>query len=291
MSYTYQRQPRIYVGDSVDLQAFLYVDDEYEDNEVLVPQDQISDAYFSVKFPTDTDTDPLHVFGADVPGDGEAKATIPGDFNSVANQYHATCTFIYGDSAPWNQKTRTVLVNYDVVDPFQRTGSTPADPAVDGAWDRLSDLFDSEDGGPWLRDMTMGRFDKTRIRQFVPDVLFDINNAMPATDFSVDSYPYKIHDAQSVMIQGLVVRSIMHFIRSYTEQPDVMNSPAAFLDRKRYLDAWSSVYNLELARYEKMVEIFKRRYFAGGNKMLIGSKAGRGFYGPWRTRGIWPRGY
>ena len=291
MSFGYQRQPRVFVGDSVDLQAFLYTDEEFEDNEQLVPQDHITDATFYVKYPTDLDSDPLHQFDGDVVGDGEATVTIPGSESAAAGQYHAICTFTFGDTPPYTQKKRSIPVDYDVVDPFERTGAALSDPAVDGAWDRLADLFDSEDGGPWLRDQTKGRFDKTRIREFVPDVLFDINNWMPATDFTVDTFPYVQYDGNAVMTQGLLVRSIAHLIRSYTEQPDVMNSPVAYMDRKRYLDAWSAVYNMELTRYEQMVEAFKRRFFSGGNKMLIGSKAGRGFYGPWRTRGIWPRGY
>ena len=291
MSFGYERQPRVMVGDSVDLSAFLYTDQEFDDDETLVPASNISSVDFYVRRVDDAPTDPLHHYTGELAGDGEGKVTIPGTDNPTPGQYHAVCTFSYGDTTPFNQKTRSIPTDYDVVDPFERTGSAPSDPYIDLAWARFEDLFDSEQGGPWLRDQTLGRFDKTRMRQFVTDVLFDINNTMPASDFDETGFPYTTHDGSAVFTQGIVVHSIRHLIRSYTEQPDTMNSPVAYLDRKRYLDAWSAVYNIELQRYNLMLEVWKRRYFAGGNKLILGSKQGRGFYGPWRTRGIWPRGY
>ena len=43
-------------------------------------------------------------------------------------------------------------------------GATPADEAVDRTWRMLEDCFDSEQGGPWLRDMTMARFDRDKLK-------------------------------------------------------------------------------------------------------------------------------
>ena len=290
MSFGYQRQPRVYVGDTAKLTAFVYVQQEATDEEQLVPYTQLQSATFKIQRPFDDPGTYVYLDGSPV-DDGEVTVLVPSSVNDAAGQYHAIVQIVFGpdnDSTQW--QTRSVIVDYDVADPFEVSGSSAVDPAVDSAWSRLEDCFDSEDGGPWLRDMTMARFDKSRMRQFTGDVFFDINNQMPRTNFTPDGFNYGKFDGLAVVAQGLLTHSIRHLMRSYTEQPDILNSPVGYADRKRYYDTWAQQYQIESQRYDRMLELYKRNFFDQGTRMLVSSKAGRAIYGPQRQRGVW-RGY
>ncbi len=290
MSFGYQRQPRIYVGNTAKLTAFIYVDQEFSDEESLVPYQQLQSALFRIQRPQDDPGTYVEITG-DLVDDGEVSVLVPVAVNDTAGQYHAIALIVFGlDADPDSWQTRSVIVDYDVADPFEVSGSTPADPAVDQAWDKLADCFDSEDGGPWLRDMTLARFDKTRVRQFISDVFFDINGQMPQTNYTPDGFNYDKWDGQALVAQGLLVHTIRHLMRSYVEQPDMLNSPVGYADRKRYLDAWSSMYTIENTRYDRMLELYKRRLFDQGTRALVSTKSGRAIYGPSRTRSVF-RGY
>lgn len=291
MSFGFDRQPRVAVGSSVDLSAFLYQDQEFGDNETPVPATQISSATFTIQRPQDPALTYVTVSGSAVTiADGVASCTVPANEQDTPGQYLATCTFVYGPTTH-TEKTRVVTCDYDVFDPFERSGAQPYDPMVDMAWNRLADLFDSEEGGPWLRDMTKGRFDKTRMREFINDVFFDINNQMPLTSLDPNTVDYTQWEMSAVVAQGILVHSIRHLMRSYAEQPVVSNSPVGFFDRQTYLDRWTAIYNIENERYEKeMIPKWKSRYFNQGTKSLVSAKSGRGLTGSLRSRGVF-RGY
>jgi len=290
ISFGYQRQPRIYVGNTAKLTAFIYIDQEFSDEEELVPFTQLQSALFRIQRPQDDPGTYVEIPG-DIVDDGEVSVLVPTTINDTAGQYHAIALIVFGpDEDPSVWETRSVIVDYDVADPFEVSGASKVDPAVDQAWDRLSDCFDSEDGGPWLRDMTLARFDKTRVRQFTSDVFFDINGQMPQTTYTADTFDYNKWDGQAVVAQGLLVHSIRHLMRSYVEQPDMLNSPVGYADRKRYLDAWTSMYTIENDRYNRMLELYKRRLFDQGTRSLVSTKSGRAIYGPSRQRGVF-RGY
>jgi hypothetical protein len=46
---------------------------------------------------------------------------------------------------------------------------------TEGVWLRLSDLFDTTEGGPWLREQTLAHFDENKVGQFISEALLDIN--------------------------------------------------------------------------------------------------------------------
>ena len=292
MSFGYQRQPTIMVNDTNNITALIYLENEVNDPSEIeqpVPMAQISSATFIIQRPQD----PAGTFimsDGSVLEDGTATTIIGASEHDTAGQYLGICQFVYGPSDTHDDYTTSVPITYNVNDPFETSGSSAIDPSVDDAWNRLSDLFDSEEGGPWLRDMTMGRFDKTRVREFGPDVFFDINGQMPQTSYTIDNFSYGTWDGQILVTQGLLVHSIRHLMRSYTEQPDIMQSPVGYADRKRYLDAWNSVYGIELERYNRMLELYKRRLFDQGTRTLVSTKSGRAIYGPSRLRGVF-RGY
>lgn len=286
MSFGYDRQPRIFVADSAPLVAYLYD----RENEDLVPRADLVEALFTVIRPGDDPTAPIvQAQPGQITGDGTAEYIVPDALNSVAGHYIGRAQFTVV-SGTGNIK-RSVPVEYDVVDPFSTPGPQPGDPAVDMAWKKLEDCFDSELGGPWLRDMTLARFDRNKVAELAPEVMLEINSVMPQSSYNMTSFPWNDRDGTALFAQGLLVATIRHLMRSYTEQPTVMNSTVGYFNREKYQQAWSVMYQIELDRFEKWVQLWKaREYNLSSGSLLVGSKAGRMLPAPMRTRSV-GRGY
>lgn len=221
-----------------------------------------------------------------VADDGTATYLVPSNITNVPGEYLGMARFTLGSG-----EVKSVPCDFDCIDPFEDIGVNPGDGAVTGCWIKLEDCFDSELGGPWLRDMTMARFDKSKVRRFIPDALMEINGQMPQTNFTEDSYPYGADDADVLLSQGILVATIRHLMRAYTEQPDITNSQVGFLDRKRYQQAWKAIYDIELAIFMRWLALYKRRlYNLGSGRLLVASKAGRLLNAPSRARAA-GRGY
>jgi len=280
MSFGYDRQPTVMIGDTATLTSYVYTEDD-----LLVPQSDITGVAFTVLAPTDTPESPsIDGEPGDITGDGTGTYTVPGSVTGAPGQYKAVATFTYTENA--TTKIASRLCSFEVDDPFEYTGLAPSDDAVRLCWTYLEDCFDSEQGGPWLRDMTMAVFDQTKLRALIPQVLLDINNQMPFTTYSADSFPYG-GDGEALFAQGLLVASIRHLMRAYTEQPDIVSSPVAFMDRKRYQQAWKAQYDVELPAWQHNLNRWKlQQYDLSSSAMLIGNKAGRYLGGPLRSRNM-----
>lgn len=298
MSFGYDREPRTLLNNSMVLDAFLYAGDD----QTLVPHASIHSVTFSVVKPNNT-TSPLvpdlnAVTGTvDTSEDGHGYYAVSSTFNDTEGQYKAIATFTYDDVIDDQiNLVKSVPCDYEVSDPFVRAGSSPADPAVRMCWTFLEDCFDSEWGGPWLRDMTLAVFDQTKVRALVPQVLLDINNQMPFTTYSESSFPWTTSgtvdstdfgDSEALFAQGLLVASLRHLMRSYTEQPDIVSSPVAFMDRKRYQQAWKAQYDVEMEQWKKWLNRWKlQQYDLSHSSLLLYNKAGRFLPGPMRTRNV-----
>ncbi len=293
MSFTSTRQPKTYLGNTIVLTALLSesldVNDPV-DERIPVAMDDVSAVTFLVQRPQDPPDSPVTVTGGMV-DDGKAQAIVPADTHDAPGQYLAVAVFNWGP-VTHAEYTTSVPCNYNVNDPFEDSGATPYDPAVDDCWGYFEDLFDSQDeeGGPWLKEITSGRFDKSRVRKFAPQVMFDINTTQPQTNYTLANFAYNQKDGQALFAQGLLVHSVRHLIRSYAEQPDLVNSPVGYANRQRYVDVWSGIYKMELDRYKIMLDYYKRHLLDTGTKALVSSKNGRGIFPGMRTRGVW-RGY
>ncbi len=282
MAFGFQRQQRVFVGDTATLNAYCYEDDET----TLVSLVDINQVLFTVVKPSDTVTPSVDQVAGTVTDDGEARFIVSDTVINEPGEYRATAQFVLNDG-----RKKTSIIDFDVVDPYEAVGVEIYDETVDYVWRKLSDLFDSELGGPWLRDKTMARFDKSRLRSLLPEVVTEFNLQQPVTDFTIDTYPYADTDAEQVLAQGLLCSTIMHMIRSYTEQPDIVNPQIGYMDRKRYADAWKSVYDVEFQKHSRMLALYKRTLFGfGRGKGLISVKAGRLMPAPIRSRNI-GRGY
>jgi hypothetical protein len=99
---------------------------------------------------------------------------------------------------------------------------------------KLEDLFDSELGGPHLRDRTLANFDKPKMANLLPDALYSIGATFsPAVIYTEASFPFTEHS--SLAAQSLLVESIRHLMRSYVEQPLPVGSNVTYFDRRDYL--------------------------------------------------------
>lgn len=281
MSFGYEREVKGLINNSIILNAYVYSDGD----QILIPAASIVDVKFSVLVPGDDPLNPtVNAVSGSIVGDGWGQYVVDKSINMVSGRYRAFGTFEYtdGDNAGL---TKSVSCNYNIEDPFASTGASPADPYVQQAWVKIEDCFDSEMGGPWLRDMTLAVFDQYKIRQFIPEALLAINQQMPFTDFSEGNFPYTANDGGALMAQALLVSTLRHLMRSYTEQPDMVSSPVAFMDRKKYQSAWAAVYAIEEPLFERWLTRWKlRAYDLSSSALLLGSKAGRMIPAPMRTR-------
>lgn len=287
MALGYDREPDIFNrGDSAEIFAFIY-----DRLDAAIPQDDIDSVAFTVQAPDGTlvlDSSP-----GTVAGDGQG--TIVCNDTDQIGEYTVIATFSMGDII------RSVRADFEVIDPL-----APAPPefpsatyiVANEAWEKFEDCFDAEDEGPWLRDMTLNFFNKSKMSKFIDDALLDINLQHPPTSLGVD---YFVHDNGDgsflasadlpLLAEGIVLQIIRHLMRSYVEQPNPVGAQIAWHDRRDYLQRWQVVYGMEKEQYMRMLALFKRRFLGlGQNKVLVASKAGRLIPAPLRTRNV-GRGY
>jgi hypothetical protein len=265
------------VGDTAELYAAVRV------NEVPVGANDIASVSFTVQLPNDQTVGPVE---GEVQEDGQGyyqwtETEEPGEYYAQAQ-----FTLVTGEK-------RSVMVNFAVLDPFDVTPLTPMEIVVDEVWFRLEDCFDSIEGGPWLRDITLAHFDKLKIARFIPETLLDINVQMPPTtavitDFTTPQANGEPNALLPILAKGVLCKTIMHLVRSYSEQPVPQGGQIVYEDRTRYKDNWMAVYKSEHEDYITMVRLWKRGFLhLGHSALLVSSKAGRLFpYGTMRSRNV-----
>jgi hypothetical protein len=192
---------------------------------------------------------------------------------------------------------RSVITSFTVVDPFNLPEPTAIDQITDSVWMRLEDVFDSNEGGPWLRDRTLNHFDKEKISRFIPEALFDINVQMPPTNYTIDNFTAHAgavpNPNMPLLTKGVLVLTIRHLMRSYTEIfTPTGQGQLVWADRTRYQQAWGQIYQIEYEDYIAAVRLMKRTELRLGHSALLTlSKAGRLYpYSNYSTRGVY-RGF
>jgi hypothetical protein len=296
MAVGYDReQNAVNSGDSVELYAYLY------DREGSpVDPDTLVSVEYTIQKPDDTM----------VTADGELMDDGAGFLRytdtELRGEYAAVAKFTFTDGGI--KSTRT---DFEVIDPFRDTFD-PEDPdydqlahyktiVSDRVWAKITDLFDSQDGGPWMMDMTLNVFSPVRIQDFIDEALFDINVYNPPTDFTIVKFTQPVPIALNgpmgpnpnltVLVQGVLIAVIRHLMRTYVEQPTPAGGQVTYEDRRDYLQRWGTIYQIEFQHYDHLVKMWKRQFLhLHESKNLVANKAGRLMPAPLRSRNI-GRGY
>ena len=253
----------------------------FDQDNVPIPADDILLVKFTIQRP-DESRDEL---AGEVEDDGSGFARYTN--TDVVGEYVSVAQFTL-DSG----EKRSVRQRFEVIDPFVDTPLTENEIIAEGVWLRLEDCFDSSEGGPWLRDVTLSYFNKDKIPEFIADALFEINMQPPMTGSTILDFTTPATDTDMpVLVQGTLLAVIRHLMRSYVEQPTPQGAQVVYEDRKDYLQRWQIIYQIEKDRYDRWLALWKRQFLnLGHSALLVSSKAGRLIPAPMRTRTV-GRGY
>lgn len=279
-------------GDTAELYTALRV------NGIPVTEDQISSVVYTTQLP---DLTSLTATGV-VLDDGQGFLRFPTAANDITYPQYYPLAPPLGEYLVQAQfflvtgEVRSVMDDFTVIDPFNPPVPSDTDLIVEQVQLRLEDCFDSVDGGPWLRDKTKAHFDYSKIADFIPEALLDINVQMPPTNFGISQFtigmPEEINPNMPLLVKGVLVLCIRHLMRAYVEQPITSGGQFVWRDRTRYTQMWTALYQIEYQDYIAAVRLWKRTTLNLGNSALLTfNKAGRLFpYAGARARGI-GRGY
>lgn len=215
--------------------------------------------------------------------DNTATLVLSGELTKIPGLYQVRAQFTTTEGYKKSDR-----IWFEAIDPIERTATTPAGIAVERAWTKLEDLFDSELGGPHLRDRTLAVFDKTKMAKLLPDALYRIGATyQPAIVYTEDNFPF---DGHSVLAsQALLVEAIRHLMRSYVEQPLPVGSNVTYFDRRDYLNRWQTIFQLENDLFILWLDLFKQDQIGFGNTAtLVGGYNSPAYRIPRYMRGRYP---
>lgn len=281
---TKRERQEVAIGDTAELQPYLY-----DNVEVPVPASDIASVSFKIRRPDDSEV------------------TLPGIINSDGSGYLAyngvSIPGLYVWTASFTRTSgviRTLRDEFNAYDPLEIPPQTYKQKIASEVWMRIEDCFDSELGGPWLRDETLAYFDPTKVERFIAEGLVYINGLPPLTTFGLEEFSIPIIDIdpnlppgtlqddpdQIIIIQATLLAVIRHLMRSYVEQDLPTGANIVYQNRRDYLQRWQQIYDVEYKWFREIVALWKRQFFQyGRTSVLVGYKAGRlGFGTGWRAR-------
>jgi hypothetical protein len=194
---------------------------------------------------------------------------VPTQATYLEGVYKARAKFILSDGSQ-----RSQFLEFEVVDPLA-VSVTDFDKTIDLAWLMFEDCFDSDLGGPYLRDVTLANFDRRKVAALSDFALMSINLKPPPQTFTVDTFPY--NTSRALFAKALQLEVFKHLMRSYVEQPNVLGAgQISYFDRRDYLQRWQTLYQIESDEYKHWLALFKRGFFNfGQGSLLIDMKSGR----------------
>jgi hypothetical protein len=280
ISLGYDREGKRYnQGDTAELYATLYG----ADGEAL-PEADILTVEFVIQRPDGIEITEQGAITADGTGFYRyADADLVGKYNVLAR-------FTMADG-----EIRSTSMGFEVVDPFDPTPPDATESIADKVWLMFEDCFDSEEGGPWLRDMTLRYFNRSKIPKFIDEGVFIINQQPPGTDLILGNFYNpdlgELNADAFILVEATFLACVRHLMRSYVEQPAIQGAQVVYEDRRDYLQRWQMLYQMEWQEFIRNLTLWKRKFLSlGETALLVGSKAGRLVPAPMRTRQI-GRGY
>jgi hypothetical protein len=263
----------INAGDSAEIYAYLF-----DERDRLIPQSDLTAVDFTIQAPDGTTVvEPGTVVD-------DSKGFLRFLDTDQIGEYKVAARFTLASGA-----IRSSRADFEVIDPFNPPEPDEIDLIGEQVWKRLEDAFDSEEGGPWLQDVTQATFKKQKMVEFVDQGLFDINNQTPPTHEVIGRFVTGgvLQPDSPLLVQATLLAVIRHLMRSYTEQPTPTGGQIVYEDRKDYLQRWAQIYQIEEPYYMRMLLLWKRQFLGlGSSRILVGSKAGRLTPAPLRTRNV-----
>lgn len=271
-------QPVVHQGDTTELRVYAYTDDEQ-----IVSSDNLVAVNFTIKYPDGTEA----VRTGDIDDDGAGTLLWEDTEQTGLYLWVAQFTFDTGAKTSYRNEFR-------VDDPLELPPQTRRSKIVDDVWLRLEDCFDSDIGGPWLRDMTLSWFEPSKIERFIDEGLVYINNWPPLTNFTLADFTTPIADPDPALppgskqddpdriliVQATLIATIKHLMRSYVEQPLPQGANIVWQSKRDYLERWNTILQIEMAFFHDIVALWKRQFYNyGKSALLVGNKAGRLGYG------------
>jgi hypothetical protein len=282
----------ISLGDTADLVVYAYTEDD------IPPQpSEIADVSFTIRLPDGSTTSA----SGTIQPDGSGFYRYSTDANSQQGNYTWVAQFTFGSG----EKRTFPSGNFTVFDPLNPPPLTREREIGQEVWMRLEDCFDSQEGGPWLRDMSLAYFEPSKVERFIAEGLLLINQYPPATnldlsmfttpvidpDPTLDPGTYQADPDRHIIVQATLIAVIKHLMRSYVEQPNLVSGNAVWQDRRDYLQRWQTILTQEQADFKFIVTLWKRQFLnLGKGALLTHSKAGRLYPSGWRARNAM-RGY
>ena len=159
---------------------------------------------------------------------------------------------------------------------------------IESAYIRFADLFDSPYGGPHLQVYFQSQFNRGRMAQLLGIAVQRLNTvAQPRMTYSLDTErnPFPFEQWGGLLDQALYIECLKHLIRSYVEQPEATGVNVSRLDRRDYMNRWSSVLQSEQRDFDSALEIFKMAHMGLGRPRVLVSGGVFGSYGPTRLPG------
>lgn len=272
----------INLGDSAELSSYVMTGDD-----LPIDPATITGIDFKIERPDST----VEEVAGTVQGNGAGYLLY---YNTDdVGRYAVTATHRFDDG-----RIRTDRFYFTVVDPFNLPPLSRKELLAEKTWLRFEDAFDSEYGGPRLRDETLNYFSKDKIHEFIGEAVLEINSYPPPTNLTIIDFTTPVQDPEdstqtiedpdeAILTMALEIVIIRHLMRSYVEQPQPQGAQIVYEDRRDYLQRWGTILQIEEDRFHRLLATWKRQFYGlYGQKLLIGSKAGR-LYGAqtgFRTR-------
>jgi hypothetical protein len=272
------------LGDTAKLHAWLVDNDDQP-----YSFDSLVDVVFNVQSPDGT----RNTYQGQINEDGSG--FFPFNETTQVGHYVVVATFTLFDGS-----LKSTRANFECQDPFEEPLYYPQDEVeavAQGVWRKISSCFDSSDGGPWLREMTLRTFNPASMAEFIDEAIMDFNMRQPTSsltlaDFASSADYITTPNANfQLIVEGTFIAVIRHLMRSYVEQPNAAGGEAfSWSDRRDYQLRWKQIYDVEQEMYNRWVSFAKRGMFGFGHTAtsvfsysrsaaMMGGKA-RGLY-PW----------
>jgi len=209
---------------------------------------------------------------AEKEGTGRYFFNLKSDQVSLKDSY----TYVWDYQIDGEDKTRSG--SYVVVDPMPYWDmlSEYEKEVVFNIYHKVSDNFDSMEGGPYLWEVIQAAFNpfETISRLMHTDAITYINFSKQPAFFPPFQVGVQARKKLPLNMLGLLDKAVSvefykHLSRSYIEIPQVQNVATGRMERRDYRERWRQQWQDEKEELDSMLRLIKRRYALGATKRSL----------------------